>query len=183
MCQLKPRTSKGKWTPTGPFSMPSKPDMLSGSRRHVVSYFVLLCIVPLSFRYALALLGTYPYPSTGLGFLLTLMSSSPITVSISEIVLSVKLCVPLIHLDISASFFPAALAKSAWLHPFFFNNSAIRAAMENERLLCRLDSSGISSNISANNGFVYSVLFISYYVLCRRVLLRKCPLSLIKGMV
>lgn len=86
--------------------------------------------------------------------------SSPSTVSINEIVLSVKLCVPLIHLDISDSFFPAAFAKSAWLHPFFSNNSTIRAVMENERLLWRLDSSGISSYISANNGFVYSVLFI-----------------------
>lgn len=78
--------------------------------------------------------------------------SSPSVTSILAMVERVRLCCPLIHLDISAFVLLIAFAKSVLFQPFRSRISVIRAAIANVYELIRLLSSGIMEYNSSNRG-------------------------------
>ena len=60
------------------------------------------------------------------------MSLQPNAVSIFAMVCMVKLCLPVIHLDISDSLLWSFWAKSFWVRFFAFRTSLMRSAISNE---------------------------------------------------
>ena len=86
------------------------------------------------------------------------MSLQPNAVSILAMVCMVKLCLPVIHLDISDSLLWSFWAKSFWVRFFDFRTSLMRSAIPNESSNSAFCSSGTAARHCLNKVFCFIIV-------------------------